>query len=87
MWKCNYPSRVTCVLKKIVIFTPFCFCLIKSLLYLTGKEYVCVVRLHDAVPSEAKLAQVSREGAGSLQEGLVMRLVVLTVMIDHLIVM
>ena len=23
-----------------------------------GKEYVCIVRLHDALPSEAKLAQV-----------------------------
>ena len=47
-----------------------------NLLYLTGKEYVCVVRLHDAVPSKAKLAQVSGEGASSLQEGLVMRLTI-----------
>ena len=27
-----------------------------------GKEYVCVLRLHDAIASEAKLAQVSQAG-------------------------
>lgn len=26
----------------------------------TGKEYVCVVRLHDAIAGETKLANVSR---------------------------
>lgn len=30
----------------------------------SGKEYVCVLRLHDAIPSEVKLAQV-RRGQGS----------------------
>lgn len=29
-----------------------------ALLCVTGKEYVCVVRLHDAIASETKLAQV-----------------------------
>ena len=28
-----------------------------------GKEYVCVLRLHDTIASEAKLAQVSWAGA------------------------
>ena len=27
-----------------------------------GKEYVCVLRLHDSIASEAKLAQVSWAG-------------------------
>ena len=35
-----------------------------------GKEYVCVLRLHDAIPSEAKLAQV-RGVEGEWEEGAV----------------
>jgi len=36
-------------------------CLLVDYLYqcLAGKEYVCVIRLHDAIESEALLAQVS----------------------------
>ena len=30
----------------------------RLLLFSVGKEYVCIARLHSAVPSEAKLAQV-----------------------------
>ena len=37
----------------VVDVVPSCF------VYLLGKEYVCVVRLHDAIASETKLAQVS----------------------------
>ena len=32
----------------------------------TGKEYVCVVRLHDAIAGETKLANVSRLSASSV---------------------